>query len=492
MKVLFVLPTFRRGRNLVPLGPAYIASALLNQGHDIQVIDADAFEYTREDLKALFRKMDYDVVAMGGIATAYNFVKRTAEDIKQIRPNTVVITGGKMVTPAPELIMQNSMVDIGIIGEAEITMVELLKAMECNEPLKNVKGIIFKDARGLVKTENRELIKDLDTLPFPARDYFYMEEVYSRVPFSKNIFDASRTANISTGRGCPYACTFCSYDRVTRLRSVNNIMAELEDLKKRYNIGSFTVDDELFLIDRKRAVEFCNQLIRSGMGLKWKTSGRVNLVDKEILRLLRRAGCVKIAYGIESGSPRMLKRMKKQITPKQVDDAICWTIEAGLQPGGTWIIGLPGEDKDSIEETKSLYKRISKYRTFSNPFFFATPYPGTELYDEMKKLKRIVNEDEYMESISRTGDAVKFLINCTDKFTDNELMSLKRQLDAELKRYVMNKHKTLSILRSLSRLTGIEALNKFAILVKVQGIKFVLKKIVAKFTHKSPYGKPYL
>ncbi len=493
MRVLFVLPPFRHGRNLMAMGPAYIAAMLLRKGHTIQVVDADAFEYTRDELISIFGKLQYDVVAMGGIATAYKFVKMTADDIKRVRPDVKIISGGNMVTPSPELIMRNSGVDIGVIGEGEVTMVELLDALENDKPLHNINGIIFRDGDTLVTTNTREFISDLDSLPFPAWDYFYAKGIYSRVPFPpNNIFKASRTMNITTGRGCPYQCTFCSYDTKVRLRSVDNIMQELEELKRRYKIGSFIVNDDLFLVSRKRAIEFCNRLIKSKLKLQWKATGRVNLVDKEILTLFKKSGCTMVAYGIESGSPRMLKRIKKQITPKQVEDAMRWTVEAGIRPGGTWILGLPDEDRESVKETAALYKNINRYRDNSNPFFFATAYPGTELYEEMKSMGKIGDEDKYMEELSTAGDALKFVRNCTTAFSNDELIGLKKSLDAEVREDLYQKHRFLRLKRRFLKVSGLNFLNKLIISIKVQGPILVLRKALSRVTKKSPYGKPYL
>lgn len=492
MKVLFVLPPFRYGRDVLPLGPAYIASMLLKNSHKVAVLDVDAFEYTRKELMQLFQRLDYDVIATGGMATAYKFVKDISEDIKKIRPDVKIITGGHMVTPAPKLILKNSGVDIGVIGEGELTMVELLDALTNNKPLGMVDGIAFKNNGGITLTKPRELIKNLDSLPFPAWDLFFAKEVYTRSTRFSSLLKARKSINISTGRGCPYECTFCSYDRRVRLRSADNIISELYELKRRYKIGSFSIQDELFIVDRKRAVEFCNKLIKSRLNLTWQASGRVNLIDKELLKLFKKAGCLEVSYGIESGSPKVLDRMKKKITPKQIEDAIRWTTEAGLVPGGSWILGMPGEDKESVHETLRLYKSINRYRRYSNRFFFATPYPGTQLYEEMKSMGRIKDEDKYMDTISKVGDATVFVVNCTEAFSDDELIKLKKDLEKELSADLHKKHRILYIMDFIFNISGLKLINKFLIKVKVKGLGYVIRKILSEFTKRSPYFKPYI
>lgn len=492
MKVLFVLPPFRHGRDILPLGPAYITAMLLKNGHSVQVIDVDAFDYTREELISLFGKLRYDVVAIGGLATAYNFVRTTAEDVKRIRPDVKVIAGGYVVSPMPELVLKNSKVDIGVVGEGEVTIVELLRALEKGEGLNDVNGIAFKDKDKIVITRERELIKDLDSLPFPAWDNFYAEEIYTRTAVFKDFFRARRSINISTGRGCPYQCTFCSYDRRVRLRSADNIIYELKELKKRYNVGSFSIQDELFLVNRKRAVEFCNKILESKLNMTWVASGRVNLVDREILKLFKKAGCVMVGYGIESGSPKVIERMKKMITPEQVENAVRWTTEAGLIPGGSWILGMPGEDRDTVKETMALYKSINRYRNYSNRFFFATPFPGTALYDEMKEMGRIGDENEYMQKLSANKEASRFFINCTTVFSDEELVNLKKDMEGELRKDLRRKHRASHFFQTFLKISGLERINKLAVALKVQGPVFTMRKILCKLTGKSAYVKPYL
>lgn len=491
MKILFILPPFRRRAHVLPLGPAYITSMLLKHGHSVTVVDVDVFGYTRDELMLLFKKLDYDIVTMGGMAAAYKFVKNTAADIKDIRPDVKIISGGHMVTPQPELLLKNSKVDIGVIGEGELTMVELLDSLAKNKPLSQVDGIAFKENSGIITTRPRDVIKDLDTLPFPAWDHFFAKEIYARsalFPYQPT----KRSMNISTGRGCPYECTFCSYDRRVRLRSADSIISELEELKQKYRTQSFSIQDNLFMVNRERVVEFCNKLIKSKLKMSWLTSGRVNLVDKELLNLLGRAGCVMIGYGIESGSPKMLNRMKKHITPKQIEDAMHWTAEAGIVPSGTWILGMPGEDKETIKETLSLYKKINRDRHYFKPLFFATPFPGTELYEEMKTLGKIGNEDRYMDRLSDTKAATTFLINCTTAFSDNELIILKKEMESVLLKDLHRKHRLAYTSKTLFKATGLQKLINILIEIKMYGVIFILRKILSKITKKPSYIKPYI
>jgi len=470
MKILMVYPTFRRGRYVLPLGMAYIAAVLRNKGHRIQVIDADAYSFNSEQIKTLLKKLNYDIVATGGLATSYKFVKDLCNEVKKVRPDVKIIAGGHFISPVPEIVMNSTKIDIGVIGEGEETALELIEAVEKNQSLHNVAGLIFKDGWTLTRTKPRELIQDLDTLPFPAVDLFYAEDVYSKYSISSSIFGARKSLSIFTGRGCPYQCTFCSYDRRVRIRSNDNILAEIDELRKRYHIEAFTVMDELFILNKERATDFCEKLIKKNWNLRWTACGRVNLVDKELLKLLRKAGCIFLSYGIESGDKSVLKRMKKGITLEQVVDAIRWTKEAGIEPGGSFILGMPGENHATIQNTVKLYKEINKYRNYACEFFFATPYPGTALYDEMRSKGRIGDEVSYFEKISAAGDAFNFVVNCTDELNDSELLKIKKDIEKDVYKDFARKHPFLVSFRKILERTGWCYLEKALVKIKVCGL----------------------
>lgn len=480
MKVLMVYPTFRRGRYVLPLGMASVAAVLKKGGHKVQVIDADAYNFTDSQLCDLIKKLDYDVVATGGLATCYEFVRDLTAMVKKIRPNTIVIAGGHFINTTPEIVMNSTDIDIGVMGEGEYTALELINTLERGGSLREVKGLIFKENGILVRTEPRDVIKDLDELPFPDRDLFRAGEIYSRYSFSSSIFGARRSLNISIGRGCPYQCTFCSYDRRVRLRSVDNVLQELSELRKKYRIQAFDIQDELFIINRKRAIEFCEKLIRKKWNMKWMAAGRVNLVDKELLRLLRKAGCVFLGFGIESGDVGVLERMKKGITPDQVINALRLTREAGIEPGGSFILGMPGENRRTVKNTVSLYKEINKYRSYTCEFFFATPYPGTELYDEMRSLGRITDEVGFLKKLSVAGDAFNFVVNCTEELNDKELCSLKKEIEKEVHDDFFKKHPALVIFRKLLNLTGWLKFERILVKIKLNGVRWLFRTALRK------------
>ncbi len=478
MKILLIHPPYRRSRQLLPTGMAYVASFLLRAGHTVKVLDADAFVFSDEELRKKLTEEEFDVLGLGCIVTAYNFALKVADLIKKTKPYVKVVVGGTLATYSYDILLKNSPVDFCVIGEGEVTMLDLLSAIEEKRDLKKVDGIAYKEGAVIVRTNPRALIENLDEIPYPARHLFYAKEIYSRSTVIDNIFNAGKFMAISGGRGCPYSCTFCSYDRRVRMRSAASLVEELKMLKKDYGIKNFIFEEDLFMVDKARVEDFCNRLIKEKLNLYWSAGGRVNVVNKDILALMKRAGCYTLGYGLESGSAEMLMRMKKNVTPEQNEYGIKVTREAGIIPGGSWIIGMPGETPETVRMSVGLYKRINRYRNMYNEFFFATPYPSTELYKEMQSRGRITDEHEYMKKISTTGDAFKFAINCTDAFTDEELVAAKNNADYEVMTDFYKKHPFLKF----GHLLRIGFIKKAIIFFKLNGLKSSLAKIIHKIT----------
>jgi radical SAM superfamily enzyme YgiQ (UPF0313 family) len=480
MRVLLIYPPYRHARTNYPLGLAHIGTELIRHGHQVQVIDADAFLYSRRDVSAMLKDYQYDIVGIGSMITAYKFVDFVITEIKRIKhENIKIIVGGSIITPMPELFMQNNRADIGVIGEGERTVVEVVECLEKGRSLEDVNGIIFRRGDRLYKTKPREFIRNLDDLQFPYRKEFFID-IYTEARSSESLISAKKRINILTGRGCPYQCTFCFTETSSRRRSIDSVLDEIESLKEKYNVGHFTIQDDLFFMSRTRVREFCDKIYKRKIKITWKGAGRANLIDRELVRMVKEAGCTGIGFGIESGSPRILKRIKKKITPNQVVDAAKIISEEGLTPGGNFIFGLPGENYESIRESVELIKELNKYRRGVRLFFFATPYPGTELYDEVKSMGRISNEVDYFHRLSEAGDAISFVVNCTSELSDEELLRLKADAEREIRKDFRNKHKWLYFWGIAYDRLGINYIKKFIIYLRINGLSYALRKVFIK------------
>ncbi len=483
-RVLIVAPPYRLSQTAFALGLMWIAAVLERAGHHVEVIDMDAYNLPMDDFMKELRERNYDYLCTGGMITAWNFLKFTCDLVKQIKPQVKVIVGGGIISSTPKSFVSATKADVGVIGEGELAILDIIQAFENGKPLSNVDGIVFKEGDEIIQTKEGKLIQDLDSIPFPAWDLFNVGEVYSRYPSHHSILHAKRLGSIYTTRGCPFRCTFCYTEKTVRQRSIPNVIEEIKQLKDRYGIRHIMIADDLFVVRKNRTIEFCEAMIKNKIKVTWSATGRCNIVDPEFCKLMKAAGCDFMGLGIESGSDRVLKEIKKSQTPKQIVEAVKMVQQAGITPGGTFIIGLPPETKETVRETVGVYKKINSYRTHVNKFFFATPYPGTPLYDEMVKLGRIKDEIAYFEKISERGDAVDFVMNCTRGMTDEELVRIKTEIEDEVFRDFIKKHPWYAFIQFIVTKTPWGKIRNTLITFKMkglrEGVQFLWRKILVK------------
>ena len=430
MKVTLINPPIRESKypGIFPIGLAYIASALMKAGHSVNVIDVNALKYPKNEMLKKIENLDCDVVGIGSMITAYNYVKWLISEIKRLKPEMKIIVGGGVCSAIPEKFMEWNPADIMVLGEGEITIVDLLNNLG---NLKNVKGIWYRDKDGVHANPPRELIKNLDSIPFPAWEIFPMD-AYLKNP-EKDY--TKRKMNVLAGRGCPFQCTFCwhNFDYGDRLRSLDNIFEEIKQLQAKYNVEIILFADELFTIRKDFIMEFCKQVKERNVKIKWDCSSRVNTIDKEMMQSMKDAGCINIDFGIESGSQVMLNVMKKGATVEQGKKAVQLIKEVGIRYHTNYIVGIPGETKETIWETVKFCKELNiEHRV---EFFYATPYPDTPLYEYAKSKGLIKDEEEF---VSKVGEASHFLINLTD-MPDEELVMLRNKAQKEAQPYPLTK-----------------------------------------------------
>lgn len=430
MKILLIQPPHyyeggSRGPSVFPIGLGYLARVLLNLGYDVEVFDIWAHQYSNKQVIKKIEKSNYDVVGISALSTQYKYVKWLTSELREHSDNSIIV-GGALTTLNPEIVLRNTKTDICVIGEGEITFPSIIKNID---NLKRVNGIMFKEDGNLIENPPREYIEDLDTIEFPAWDLFPIEIYLKNCHVWK--YEKIRAMNIITSRGCPWNCRFCSKTfRGVRLRSIDNVIEEIKELGGRYNIKGVYFNDELVLINKKRAYELCDKI--RDLNLRWSCQGRVNLVDFDLLRRMRECGCVAIGYGVESGSQKILDNMNKQITVKQIEDAIKNTVKTGIYPAMQMMFGYPGETRETVGETVDLFRRIP----YVGPVSFAvtTPLPGTELYDYALKQGLIGDEEEYLEKLEAGYVHYrKVLVNLTD-FNDGEYHRTKAEAEKKILR----------------------------------------------------------
>lgn len=363
-----------------PQGLAYIAAVLRQNRIDVEIYNQDYHHYPEEHLTEYLNKNRFDVVGFGIIAGYYQYRKllSISNAINNAKNRPYYILGGHGPAPEPEFFLKKTRADAIVIGEGEETIVELLDAITYHRDLKRVKGIAFRDGDHVTITARRPLIKDVDSIPLPAYDLFPIE--YYRLVREPNCTRSDFLMPILSGRGCRFKCNFCyRMDKGFRPRSNEAIIEEIRFLKDNYRITYIIFSDELLMSSVQRMIDLCQDIIKAKLDIKWWCNGRLNYAKPEVLKLMKKADCVFINYGIEAMDDQILKNMNKALTTKQIIRGIEATLECSISPGLNIIFGNIGENKDTLRKGVEFllkYDDGAQLRTIRP----VTPYPGSPLY----------------------------------------------------------------------------------------------------------------
>lgn len=368
-----------------------------------------------EEIRDVFFKYQPRIIGVTCRSAEYPAALRVARIYKTCFPDGVVIFGGQHPTIQSEEVLLTNLVDFLVRGEGEKTIIELILALKgdnaASKDFTNIEGISFRRGNILVHTQKRDLLSELDVLEFPARDLLI-----------KPIKDKTAYGDMMTSRGCPFDCGFCSakaiWGREVRYRSIQNVIEEIEKIIEEYKIRKFNFRDDTLTIDHARVIRLVSAI--KNFKIEWECTTRVDTVDYQLLREMRKAGCVSINYGIESGSEQMLKRIGKNITKAQINDASFNTVRAGIIPKGFLMVGFPDETEGDILQTIDFVKR-NRFHDLGLSVF--TPYPGSYLFKRANELGLITNGPNWLE-VSHLGPK-NFFTQCVSK---EKFHSLLREL----------------------------------------------------------------
>ncbi|OGZ32591.1 MAG: hypothetical protein A3I88_02575 [Candidatus Portnoybacteria bacterium RIFCSPLOWO2_12_FULL_39_9] len=392
MKVLLLNPPFTdygglegHGGKALPLNLAYLAAYLRVKRPEIEikVLDCEGLGLSYFQIEEEIKTIRPAIVGLTAPTPAFAQVLEVCRIIKNISRDIVVVVGGPHPTALPKETVAEKDIDAAVLYEGEYTFFNLIEAIENNKGLSEVKGIAYKDREGNVcLNPPGEIIKDLDALPFPARDLFPLDIYFP--PPTKRMSD-KKAGNMITSRGCPYQCTYCMasymWQRKVRFRSIKNVVDEIEECINKYGLGEFNFHDELFTVNKKRTIEFCQEVKKRDLDIVWVCMCRVDYLDEETLREMKSAGCRKIMFGFESGSQMILDIMKKRVALDKAEEAVKLVKKAGIKTAGNFMLGNIGETEETIRETINLAKKLN---CDTMAFFVASPYPGTEFYETAK------------------------------------------------------------------------------------------------------------
>ncbi|MEW5737064.1 MAG: radical SAM protein [Thermodesulfobacteriota bacterium] len=368
-----------------PLGVCYVAAAFERAGAEVRIFDFVVSEYSEKKLRALMDDFQPDLVGSTSVTMNFFQAAEIVRAAKRIRPETVAVMGGPHVSFwAKEALARYPELDLVVKGEGEGTIADLTPVLSDRAAWEKIPGLCFRKDGAVVDTGARELICDLDALPMPARHLLPLSR-YQALGFPVSII---------TSRGCPNQCIFClgrrMVGRKVRYRDPRLVVDEIEHLVS-LGFGRINVADDLFTSNKERVAAVCDEIGRRGINVAWSAFSRVNTVDEETLRIMRKAGCDCVSFGIESGDPEMLKRIRKGITLDQARRAAELCKKTNMLAHASFMVGLPGETPESLATTEEFAVSLD----IIYGYHFLAPFPGTTVYEDLKEYDLKVLTDDF-------------------------------------------------------------------------------------------------
>lgn len=405
MKVLLIQPPYTILKTesrfcQPPLGLAYLA-AVLDKEHDVLILDcvAEGFKnvnildkdfkrygLSEDKIKRSIQEINPDVVGISNLFTAQTEeAHRICRITKEVDPSIVTIMGGAHPSAMPELTLRDSNVDFATIGEGESTLKHLLETIEKGKDVNHIHGVAYRNNNRVLVNMKDGFIDDLDSLSFPLWKKFPLKKYFTiNTPHGANI-KRSPFLPVITSRGCPNHCTFCSvhniWGRKFRKRSAENVLSELEYIVSEFGVKEILFEDDNLTLDKERAKTIFKGIIDMNFDLTWSTPNGLSLMtlDDELLELMKKSGCHSISLAIESGDKRVLREIiKKSVNLERVETVLKKAKQLGLETSVFFVVGMPGERKEELERTFRMARNLPVDHI---NFFFATPLPGTELFD---------------------------------------------------------------------------------------------------------------
>lgn len=440
-RVLLVNPPFYRLMNShfngIPLGLCYIAAILKENEHNVRVYNADYVgdnEYSNqrnlfdsyEDYKNILNNPNHpmwkeidekiqgfkpDIIGITMLTGTYKSAERVAEITKKINKNIIVVVGGPHPTVLPDETIKNPFFDYVVRKEGEYTFLELVNGVDRTK----IQGLTYiNEDNEIVNNPDRKFISDLDTLPLPSRDLFINDTRYIDYSY------------IMTGRGCPYECTFCAsnmiWDKKVRYHSIERVIEEIKYVQSTFGTNFFFFVDDTFILKKNRAKRICESLIKNNIKIEWVCESRIEGLDRDILKLMKKAGCVRVKIGVESGCERLLKLMKKNTKKDQIRKAVSLLKEVGIEITTHLMTGFPTETNHEVRETLEFAKEL-------DPDYFSlsilSPYPGTAIYYDIIK-NGLKLPKEHWEYFFHQSKDMMLTLDIDEKLVD-EFLSLNEQ-----------------------------------------------------------------
>lgn len=413
---------------IFPIGLAYVLSSIRRADFEFDLIDIDANRFSDELLYDRLQEKKWDMVLVGCIVTGYWMVKKITSYIKEINPNALIVVGNSVSSSIPEILLGKTEADVAVIGEGDITAVEVLRKWVTDRSLDGVKGIYYKQNGNIKKNESRSVIPDINEIPPPMYEIFDVEEyiqgqkhaVNDPLPIDRGLI---RSFPINASRGCISKCTFCYHCFVGtkfRYKTAETIVNEMKLLKSKYDINYFMLWDDLTFFSKKHARKFTEVLLKEKLDIHWVGTIRGDLFQKEddldLLEKMRDSGCLDLGYSLESTSEEILKAMHKNLSLDQFRKQKMLLDKAGIASSTSIVLGYPQETPETISKTYQFCLDLGIYPSSG----FLLPQPGTPMYEWARREGYIKDEEEYLLQM---GDRQDLRINLT-QMKDEELLDI--------------------------------------------------------------------
>ena len=401
------------GRKLPPLGLIYVAGALEKADFQVELIDNYLLRKPLDYIKSEVKRLEPEIVGITCGSVTYQPCIETAKAIKEVLPSCKVVVGGWHPSYLPDSMLQHPEIDYVIMGEGERAIVELANCISKGDvsSISKIAGVAYRN-NGIVVANAPVLIKDLDEIPFPARHLLPMDQYLRKMEF----LDASPVDTINVIRGCPYNCAFCDtkglWGSKCRSFSPSRIVDEIEHLVNNFGTRGLYFIGDNFTINKKRTIEFCNLLKSSGLDVEWICDTRADLISQDLLKEMRSAGCRTIWFGVESGTPHILKKLNKGVSLEQTEKAFKLCREEDIRISCSLMLGIPGETISDINVTFKFAKKLNPDWIHFNIF---VAYPGSSLYDEVMQNKLYERVENFVAYVK------------TDEFNYELLLKLQRK-----------------------------------------------------------------
>lgn len=388
MRVLLINPPSPQPEHYFmspPLGLMYLASILRAKGHKIKILDLFSFEENYSKLLEILKTQLFDVVGITGMSFQHNTILKTSALIKKVNPEIKTILGGAHASALPNFLLKNEDIDFLLRGEAEFSLPALLNVIDNPREWQNIPGLCYK-TNEIIEISPPEIVKNIDLIPIPAWDLINFKK-YSSAPHGF-FFEKEPIGRIVTSRGCPFSCTFCAahiiHSRIWRPHSPKRVLSEIDYLINKLGIQELHIEDDNFSVNLERAKTILKGILKKkyDLSIAFPNGLRIDRLDDELLKLMKAAGIYSMTFGIESGSPRILREIKKSLSTEFLEKQLKKIKRYGFYSQGFFIIGFPYEKREDIEATIKFAKKIDLDAAFFGTY---VPLPGSSDFQELRK-----------------------------------------------------------------------------------------------------------